>query len=135
MVVIPIFSITNDIRVTTRFGSVGLVLSTLIGVLVNRHPDPAIWVPRISWTIYMTGAAIYGALQLVNIWLASLGVLQIGFLLELASPAGIFYNFVRELGRRTASPTTASAKAGGRAADHSFGEDLFGFRAPESPPP
>lgn len=101
MVLIPIFSITNDIRVTTRFGSVGLVLSTLIGVLINRHPDPAIWVPRISWKIYMTGAAIYGALQLVNIWLASLGVLQIGFLLELASPAGIFYNFVRELGRRS----------------------------------
>ena len=79
MVVIPIFSITNDIRVTTRFGSVGLVISTLIGVLINRHPDPVIWVPRISWTIYMAGAAIYGALQLVNIWLASLGVLQIGF--------------------------------------------------------
>jgi hypothetical protein len=100
MVLIPIFSMTNDIRVTTRFGSVGLVLGILIGVLGNRHPDPAIWVPRISWTIYMTGGAIYGALQLVNIWLASLGILQLGFLLELFGPAGIFYNFVRELGRR-----------------------------------
>jgi len=100
MVLIPIFSMTNDIKVTTRFGSVGLVLGILIGVLGNRHPDPAIWVPRISWTIYMTGGAIYGALQLVNIRLASLGILQLGFLLELFGPAGIFYNFVRELGRR-----------------------------------
>jgi len=100
LVLIPIFSMTDDIRVTTRFGAVGLVLFEGIEVLRNRHPDPTIWVPRITWTIFMTFGAIYATLQLVNISLANLGILQLGFLLALASPAGIFSNFVRELGPR-----------------------------------
>ena len=47
----------------------------------------------------MTFSAAYFALQSANVLLASLGLLQIGFLLNLVSPAGIFSNFVRELGR------------------------------------
>ena len=86
-----------------------LVLGVAVDVFINRHPDPTIWVPRVSWTIYMVFCGLYAALQLVNISLASLGILQIGFLLELASPAGIFSNFVRELGRgRTATPEPES---------------------------
>jgi hypothetical protein len=104
LALIPIFSLTGDIRATTRFGAVGLVLAVALDVFINRHPDPTIWVPRVSWTIAMIFSGIYAGLQLVNIRLASLGILQIGFLLELASPAGIFSNFVRELGRDP-SPT------------------------------
>jgi hypothetical protein len=46
----------------------------------------------------MTGGFLYSALQVANFWLGSLAVLQFGYLLLLGSPAGIFYNFVRELG-------------------------------------
>ena len=53
-----------------------------------------------TWTLYMVFSGLYAALQLVNIQLASLGILQIGFLLNLLSPVGIFSNFVRELGQR-----------------------------------
>ena len=134
MVVIPIFSITNDVRVTTRFGSVGLVLSTLIGVLVNRHPDPAIWVPRMSWTIYMTGCR--------DLRRPSAREHLAG---EPRSPPNRVspWNW---LPRQESSTTWSRARstprarqreqatAAGRAADHSFGEDLFGFRAPQSPP-
>ena len=46
--------------------------------------------------------AAFAVFQLVNVGLASTGLLQVGFLILLTSPAGIFYNFVRELGM---SPT------------------------------
>lgn len=104
LVLIPIFSMTNDIRVTTRFGAIGLVLGLGIDVFINRHPDPTIWVPRRSWTVAMVSSAIYAVLQLVNISLANLGILQLGYLLALIEPAGIFSNFVRELGRRRSEP-------------------------------
>lgn len=104
LILIPIFSMTNDIRVTTRLGAIGLVLGLGIDVFINRHPDPTIWVPRRSWTVAMVSSAIYAVLQLVNISLANLGILQIGYLLALIEPAGIFSNFVRELGRRRSEP-------------------------------
>lgn len=103
LALMPIFSLTDDIRATIRFGAVGILLSIVFEVVINRHPDPTIWKPRVSWTIYMIFSGAYFALQLVNIQLASLGLLQIGFLLALVSPAGIFYNFVSELGRDESS--------------------------------
>jgi hypothetical protein len=99
LILIPIFALTNDMETTIRLGSVGLLVYTALDVFKNRHPDPEIWVPHRTWTFYLVFSILWGALQLVNIWVASLGILQIGFLLELSSPAGIFYNFVRELGR------------------------------------
>jgi hypothetical protein len=108
LVSIPIFSMTNDIRATTRLGSIGLVFGLGIDVFINRHPDPAIWIPRRSWTVAMVSSAVYAALQLVNISLANLGILQLGLLLALIEPAGIFSNFVRELGRPRAEPEALS---------------------------
>jgi hypothetical protein len=99
LALIPVFHLTGDLGATIRFGAFGIVLSIVRDVLINRHPDPAIWKPKMSWTLYLTFSGLLAALQLVNIRLASLGILQIGFLLNLLSPAGIFSNFVRELGR------------------------------------
>ena len=104
LVLIPIFSITNDLPVTTRLGSIGLVLGLGIDAFINRRPDPAIWTPRTTWTVAMASSAVYAALQLVNLSLANLGILQLGFLLMLIEPAGIFFNFVRELGRHHREP-------------------------------
>jgi hypothetical protein len=103
LALIPIFSLTDDLRATIRFGAVGIMLSIVLEIFINRHPDPAIWQPRTSWTFYMIFSGAYFALQLVNIPLANLGLLQLGFLLNLVSPAGIFSNFVRELGRNASS--------------------------------
>ena len=103
LALIPIYSLTDDIRATTRFGAAGIMLAEVLGLFINRHPDPNIWQPRVSWTIYMLGGGVVFAVQLVNLWLASLGLLQLGFLFELSSPAGIFSNFVRELGRDNSS--------------------------------
>jgi hypothetical protein len=48
----------------------------------------------------MAGGALMAGLQVANLFWASVGVLQIGALMWLASPAGIFSNFVREIGGR-----------------------------------
>jgi hypothetical protein len=101
LALIPIYTLTNDIRATTRFGAAGIILFELVDVFMNRDRDPEIWQPRVTWTVYLVGTVLYVALQTLNLWLASLGLLMIGYLLAMASPAGIFSNFVRELGRRS----------------------------------
>jgi hypothetical protein len=51
----------------------------------------------------MTTSGLLGLLGVGNIVWASLGVLQVLILAVLTSPAGIFSNFVREMGRRSGS--------------------------------
>ncbi len=99
LVLIPIFSLTEDIDTTTRLGAVGFILSKLYEMVVNRVPDPAVWTSRFAWTVYMISRAAHVILHIVNLWVASLGILQLGALLALMSGAGIFANFVREMGR------------------------------------
>ena len=99
LVLIPIFTLSEDIETTVRFGAVGFLLSNVFEMVVNRKPDPAIWKARATWTFYMVFSGVYIAFHLVNLWVASLGLLQIGALLALISPAGIFSNFVSEMGR------------------------------------
>ena len=109
LMLIPIFTLTEDLQLTTRLGSVGFMLSIVFETVINREPDPTIWTPKTSWFIYMLGSVVYFALHLVNLWWASLGLLQIMALLALVSPAGIFSNFVRELGRNARSTEAAGS--------------------------
>lgn len=95
LVLSPIYSMAQSLATTVRVGSVLLILFEVADMLKNRHPDPAIWSPAYTWKVNMAGGSFYISLQVVNLWLASLGLLQLGYLLLLASPAGIFYNFVR----------------------------------------
>lgn len=99
LVLSPIYSMAQSLATTVRIGSVLIILFEVADMLKNRHPDPEIWSPAYTWKVNMAGGSLYIAVQVVNLWLASLGLLQLSFLLLLGSPAGIFYNFVRELGR------------------------------------
>lgn len=108
LVLIPIFTLTNDIHATIRLGSVGFMLSNVSEMIRNRTPDPSVWRPRITWAIYMAGSVVYFLVHLANFWLASLGLLQLMALLAWLSPAGIFTNFVREMGRNTGSSGTTN---------------------------
>jgi hypothetical protein len=103
LLLIPVYSLTEDIDTTIRFGAGAMALANVLEASINRHPDPTVWQPRASWTVYMISSAVYVAFHVTNIWFASLGLLQIGFLLALISPAGIFYNFVNALGREPAN--------------------------------
>lgn len=101
----PIYSISQSLATTVRIGSVLVIFFEVADMLKNRHPDPEIWSPAYTWKVSMAGGSFYIALGIVNLWLASLGLLQLCYLLLLGSPAGIFYNFVRELGgTRQAAP-------------------------------
>ncbi len=99
----PLYTLTNDTTATIRLGS-GFILALAISDAIRfRDPDPVIWNPRSSWTVYMTMTAAIALTMAANIAVASLGVLQIVVLVLLTSPAGIFFNFVREIGRSKGS--------------------------------
>ncbi len=98
LVLSPIFLLVESVPTTVKLGSLLIILFEVADMLRYRHPDPAIWTPAYTWKVFMAGGTFYVALQVVNLWLGSVGILQLGYLLLLGSPAGIFYNFVRELG-------------------------------------
>lgn len=97
----PIFNLTSSETSTIRIGTGVIVLLIVSDFVRHRTPDPTIWDPPGTWRIFMVSNAVYLVLVAPNLFWANLGLLQVGFLLMLASPAGIFYNFVRELGRKT----------------------------------
>ena len=96
---IPVFTITASERATLRFGSAAIVAFSIYDLWRHRERDPVVWDPPASWQVFMLTTAVFGLLQLLNLWWVSLGVLQVGALVLLTSPAGIFYNFVKEMGR------------------------------------
>lgn len=102
----PVYSLSGSVALTVRWGSMALILAELHDMFINRQPDPEIWKERITWRVNMIAGALMALLQIANLFWASVGVLQIGALMWLASPAGIFSNFVRELGNRAAAPTS-----------------------------
>jgi hypothetical protein len=99
LALIPIFSITADLPTTVRIGSGVFIVAVSIELLRNRRFDPEVWVSAVSHRIFIATNVGFALLQVANLWLASLGILQLSFLIFLSSPAAIFGNFVRELGR------------------------------------
>ena len=99
LALIPIFSITGDLPTTVRIGSGVFIVATSFELLRNRRFDPKVWVPAASHRVFIATNVAFALLQVANLWLASLGILQLSFLIYLTSPAAIFGNFVRELGR------------------------------------
>jgi hypothetical protein len=98
---VPIHTLTQDDATTIRIGSALAALFEFSDMWRFREPDPAVWQPRSSWLVFMGTGAFLGVLALGNIAWASLGVLQVLILIFLTSPAGIFFNFVREMGGRS----------------------------------
>ena len=96
----PFFSLTGSVDATVRWGAAALIAVEIYDMILNRRPDPQIWGPAATWRVNMAGAALFAALQVANLFWASVGVLQVGALALLSSPAGIFSNFVRELGQK-----------------------------------
>ncbi len=98
LALVPIFTFSQSDGITIRIGS-GLAAAFAFGDNLRfRRPDPAVWQPRSSWQVFMGFTALLGLLGLANVFWASLGLLQTLILVLLTSPAGIFSNFVREVG-------------------------------------
>jgi hypothetical protein len=105
LTLVPIFTFTEDDATTIRIASLLTASFALSEIWRVRQPDPMVWDP-LSWRVFVGTSGFLGLLGLVNILWASLGLLQVIILAELTSPAGIFSNFVREMGRpgSTAEP-------------------------------
>ena len=102
---IPIYTFTQDDLTTVRFGSVWLAVFVVSDLWRARDRDPAVWVPPESWTVYVVASGAIGVAAVVNAFLGNLAWLQVVTLVLLTSPAGIFLNFVKEIGRN--KPTSA----------------------------
>jgi hypothetical protein len=102
LALVPIHTFTQDDLMTIRIGSALFLAFEVVDLLRMRRPDPEVWDP-VSLRVYLTLGFLLGALEVANIFWASLALLQVLVLLVLTSPAGIFSNFVREMGSRPGS--------------------------------
>jgi hypothetical protein len=96
---VPIHTFTQDDVTTIRIGSALGVVFVISDIWRVRDPDPVVWDP-VSWRVFVVTTGVLGLLGTINVVWASLGLLQALILILLTSPAGIFSNFVREMGRR-----------------------------------
>lgn len=96
LLLVPVHELTGDTPATIRVGASLMVLFALTDMARNRHRDPLVWPPP-SWGMYMAANSAFVGFQLVDVGVASTALLELSFLILLTSPAGIFYNFVREL--------------------------------------
>lgn len=106
LALVPIYSFTQDEAMTIRIGSATAPLFAFFDIWRVRRPDPAVWDP-VSWRVFVTIIGILAVLGVVNIFWASLGMLQLLILAFLNSPAGIFTNFVREMGTHSRAEAAA----------------------------
>jgi hypothetical protein len=99
---VPIHTFTQDDTTTIRIASALTVLFEVSDIWRVRRPDPKVWDPT-SLRVFVGTSGLLAVLGLANIFWASLGLLQVLILLLLTSPAGIFSNFMREMGGRPGS--------------------------------
>ena len=102
LTLVPIHTFTQDDTTTIRIGSALAAVFAISDMWRVRNPDPVIWDP-LSLRVFRTTSVALALLGVVNVVLASLGLLQALVLCLLTSPAGIFSNFVREMGRSPGS--------------------------------
>jgi hypothetical protein len=95
---VPIHTFTQNDLATVRIASAITVLFEVTDLWRIRDPDPAVWDP-VSLRVYFVASGFLAVLGIANVFWGSLGVLQLLVLALLTSPAGIFSNFVREMGR------------------------------------
>ncbi|HEY5891264.1 MAG TPA: hypothetical protein VIW94_11285 [Acidimicrobiia bacterium] len=98
LALVPIYSFSQSDATTIRVGSAFVFLLVVSDIWRVRRPDPAVW-DALSLRIFVSTNGILAILAIGNIFWGSLGVLQFMVLWLLTSPAAIFGNFVREMGR------------------------------------
>jgi hypothetical protein len=103
---VPIYTFTRDDVTTIRIASAITVLFEVTDLWRIRDPDPAVWDP-VSLRVYLMASGFLAVLGIANVFWGSLGLLQVLVLALLTSPAGIFSNFVREMGRKPGSVAEA----------------------------
>jgi hypothetical protein len=108
LVHVPLRELTGDDAATIRIGAGLLALFNLSDMVRYRHRDPDIWTSN-SWGVFMATNGSLVLFQVVNVGVASTGMLELGFLILLTSPAAIFYNFVRELGMQASGDPARDA--------------------------
>ena len=108
LTLVPIHTFSQDDAMTIRIGSAIAVLFWISDAWRIRDRDPVVWDP-VSWRTFIGVNLLLALLGILNIVWASLGLLQALILFSLTSPAAIFSNFVREMGRSGSSDVADAA--------------------------
>lgn len=96
---VALYQVTDqDLDLTVRLASLLLAVANVLPIRAEARPGPA-WPSERGR--YMAIASTLGlvAMNLFNVWYAGLGLLQLLFLFQLAGPASIFFNTVRDVAR------------------------------------
>ncbi|HJQ96346.1 MAG TPA: hypothetical protein VJ935_11660 [Acidimicrobiia bacterium] len=112
LLLVPIHTWTRDLEITVRIGSALLFLLLTEDLVVERKRDPELW-PGPTWLIFITGNVFFVSLAIGNLFWANAALLELGLVLRLASPGGIFYNYISELRQPTSGRGPSSAEFDG----------------------
>jgi hypothetical protein len=96
LLVFPVYFLTDDASLTVRLISVFGLLALAISTRRDLRPGPA-WPSEGRRKINLVLAAASGALWIVSIVTASVGMLMLSFVAWISAPIGTFANSILEL--------------------------------------
>ena len=96
LLVWPVFRMSGDIEFTMRFVSGFLVVFSLMQMPSQFRPGPA-WQSESQRRVVLGISLVLVALMASNVFFASVGFLELLFVLAVAGPMGTFANAVRDL--------------------------------------
>jgi hypothetical protein len=88
----------DDLTLTMRLASLVLAFANVLPMPSESRPGPA-WPSERGRYFAIAGTLVLIAVDLGNVWVGSLGYLQLLFLAQLVGPASIFFNTVRDVAR------------------------------------
>jgi len=97
---VALYTLTGeDLTLTVRLSSLALALMPVRG-LVESRPGPA-WPNEQERRVSIVVLLVLIAVTAGNIFVASVGYLELVMLLQLTGPMSIFYNTIKDAGRAT----------------------------------
>ena len=107
LVVWPLFRLTEDVTLTVRLASAVLFLMYLQMSVRTLRPGPE-WPDHNLWRINLALASLTLAATLVNALIASVGFLELLFVVAVAQPMGTFIRAIHDLHRVNAEADASS---------------------------
>lgn len=92
----PVYRITTDVTVTVRIVSAFLMLQFLRMAWNDLRPGPA-WPDRSRWRVFLAVSGLGLILTVSNVFIGSVGYLELLFFFAVGQPIGTFIRAVGDL--------------------------------------
>ena len=98
-VTVALYRVTaSDLTLTIRLASLVLAVANVLPMRSESRAGPA-WPSERGRYLAIAATLLLVAVDLGNVWVGSLGYLQLLFLFQLIGPASIFFNTIRDVAR------------------------------------